>query len=160
MILGKQGDGNIKVWSKVDRVGAGLGQHGLSHLETQILGVVRPGARVEVEDQVVPAVVPRGQALDSGPDVLDILSGELVPVQRVHCQDKETGLRGVSGVKPRLFDGGQDLLVGLGDLTPGSVGGVNVNPEARLAAGEVEAGFHAAAFVLVDVVADRPAFSG
>lgn len=61
-------------------------------------------------------------------------------------------------MEARLLNGGQDLLVGHGDLVP-SLRGVDINPEPRLAARKVKAGFHAAALVLVDVVADRTSFS-
>ena len=40
-----------------------LGQDGLADVEAEILGVVRPGAAVEVEHQVVLASSPGGQAL-------------------------------------------------------------------------------------------------
>ena len=107
---------------------------------------------------MVPAIAPSRQALDAKPHVLDVLSRELVPVQRVNGQDEQTGPRRVCGVEARLLDGRQDLLVGLGNLVP-SLWRVDVNPEAELAARKVEAGFHAAAFVLVDVVADGTTFS-
>lgn len=80
VILGEQRDGDIKGGSEVDHVCAGLGQHGLAHPKTQILCVVRPGARVEIEYEMVPAIVPRWQVLDAKSDVLDILDRELVPV--------------------------------------------------------------------------------
>ena len=40
-----------------------LGQDGLADVKAEILGVVRPGAAVEVEHQVVLASSPGGQAL-------------------------------------------------------------------------------------------------
>lgn len=129
VILGEQRDGDVEARPEVDHVCARPGQHGLTHLEAQILGVIWPGSRVQVENEVVPAVVPRGQVLDSESDILDKLGRELVPVQRVHGQDKQTGLRRVPGVKARFLDGGHNLLVGLGDLVP-SLGWVDVNPKA------------------------------
>lgn len=74
VLLGEQRDGDVKVWSKVDHIRTSPGEHGLTHLKAQILCVVRPGARVEVEYEVVPAIAPRWKALDARPDVLHVLS--------------------------------------------------------------------------------------
>ena len=48
---------------KIESKATNLGQDGLADVEAEILGVVRPGAGVEVEHQVVLASSPGGQAL-------------------------------------------------------------------------------------------------
>lgn len=59
MILGEEGYGDVKARPKMFRVQAGFGQDGLSDVESQVLCVIRPGAWVQVKDQVVPPVVPQ-----------------------------------------------------------------------------------------------------
>lgn len=78
---------------------------------------------------MIPAIIPCWQVLDAKSDILDVLGRELVPVQRIYCQNIQAGLQRVCGVKAGLLNGRQDLLVGLRDLVP-SLGGIDVHPEA------------------------------
>ena len=58
-MISKESESDHHIESKATN----LGQDGLADVKAEILGVVRPGAAVEVEHQVVLASSPGGQAL-------------------------------------------------------------------------------------------------
>ncbi|MGH0172200.1 UNVERIFIED_CONTAM: hypothetical protein FKN15_063165 [Acipenser sinensis] len=100
---------------------------------------------------MVSPIVPQREASYSLVDVVDILHGQLVPVQSVDVQDEQAGLLGVGGVVSGLHDGGDYLLIALRHAVP-FLQGVDVHFESELFAfGEIKAGFHPAPAVLVDV---------
>lgn len=109
---------------------------------------------------MISPVVPQVEALHFGAEVVHVLRGELVPVQRVQAEHEETRLAGVGGVEAGALDGRQDVLVALGDLLPLLLR-VHVDLEAVfLAKGEVEAGLHAAAAPAVEAGAGVPPLPG
>lgn len=140
-------------------INAGFGQNGLANIKAQLLCVIWPGARVEVENEVVPPVIPRWKALYFSLDIVNVLAGQLVPVQSVNAQHKQTGLVDVCGLEAGILDSCQDLLVALRHRLPLQQG-VDVHLEPPLAAAEVEACVHAAPPALVDVVTDLPSLPG
>lgn len=69
-------DADVETVSQLEHSHAGLGQNGLTRIETQwVLRVIRPSARVQIEDDVVPAIVPIGQSCQSGWHIPNIILG-------------------------------------------------------------------------------------
>lgn len=143
VLPGEERDGDIEAGPEVLAVEAGLGQHGVADVKTQLLGVIGPRARIQVEDEVVAAAVPQREGADPLLHAADVVSREGVAVQRVDAQHEETRFLGARGVITRALDGAEDLAVALRH-------GLAVLPwvcehlEAILAAGGIEAALHAA----------------
>lgn len=149
MIFREKRDRNIKVWPKVLHADTGLGQHGKANVKAKVFRIVRPGAGVQVEDDVVFATIPQGKVLDFCFQVVHILGGKLVSVQSVQTQDKHACLSWVRCMEPGPFNRGQDVLITLRHLFPFLLG-VDVNFKSiPLTQGEVKTGLHPAAFCSV-----------
>lgn len=130
---------------------AGLGQNRLARIETEtVLRVARPCARVQIEQNVIAPIVPRGQPVESRGHIAHIVVAQRVPIERVDGQHKEAGARRIGGVVATLGDGAQDFLVVEADGRRGGQIGrrvvverIDVDEEFVVAARKVEAGLHA-----------------
>lgn len=150
VVFREKRDGNIKVGPKVLGADAGFGQHGKADVKAEVFCIVWPGARVQVENDVVFAPVPQREALDFCFQVVHILGWKLVPVQSVQTQDKQTCLSWVRCKEPGPFNRGQNVLIALWHLLPFLLG-VDVNFESiSLTEGEIKTGVHPTAFPRVN----------
>lgn len=147
----EQRNANIEIWPNLLPAHARLGQNRFARIKTQtVLRVSRPSARIQIEEDVIAAIVPRGQPMQPSGDIPDVVIAERVPIQGVDGQHEEAGSRWIAGVVSTLGDGGQDLLVVVADWWCGCqisrviVQRIDVDEEFVVAASEVETGFHAA----------------
>lgn len=159
MIFREKRDRNIKVGSKVLCADTGLGQHSKANVKAKVFRIVWPGARVQVEDDVVFATIPQKKALDFCFQVMHILRWKLVPVQSVQTQDKQASLSWIRCIEPGPFNRGQDVLITLWHLFPFLLG-VDVNFKSiSLTQGEIKTGLHSAAFCRVNAWVSVPLLS-
>lgn len=140
MLFAEERYRDIEVRSQPEDGHAGFGQHRVAQIEGQrLFCIVRPGARVQVEYQMIPSVVPVREARQFGGQIVDELGRQWISIEGVQGEDEYARSSRIGRVVSRLGYHVQDLLV---ERTYRVLNRINVNREALLALREVEARFH------------------
>lgn len=155
MLFVEQRNADVELRPNLLPAHAGLRQYRLARIETQtVLRVSRPRSRIQIEQNMIPPIVPRRQPMQPRRNIPHIVIAQRVPVQRVDSQHEQTGPSRIRRVISTFGYRRQDLLVVEADRWCGHsqtdgrrcvlvVERIDVDEEFVVAAGVVEAGFHA-----------------
>ena len=139
MVFSKQRKRNVKTISEFLNWKASFGYDGLSHIKFEFINIIRPCARVLVEDDVVLSVVPVRKTLKFVLDVKVIRTADIL-VECVYGGDEHAGFRRIRRIVPWFFKASEYLPITAGNR---ELSGVHVHLKPSCTPRKVETSFHA-----------------
>lgn len=154
MLLVEQRQANIKAGPQLLPAHARLRQNRVPRIEAEaVLLVLRPRARIQIEQQMIAAAVPVRQPMQTRRHIAHVILAQCVPVQRIDAQHKDARSIRIVRVIAALRDRRNDLLVvetdgrrgRLADMRLGAARRRRIDVDEKLivAAAEIEACLHA-----------------